>query len=78
MRNYDDSEWVEYGHTMEEYLGGLTKCGFWINRYVECQMEDITELQFMTRAVKPDCMCDRESSLSAEKLNMENCGRTKK
>ncbi len=51
-KDYDDSEWVEYGHTMEEYLGGLTECGFWINGYVECQMEDITELHFMTRAVK--------------------------
>lgn len=46
------SDWVEYGHTMEEYIGGQIECGFVINGYVECQMEDITELQFMTRAVK--------------------------
>lgn len=51
-KDYDDSDWIEYGHTMEEYLGGLTECGFWINGYAECQMEDITELQFMVRAVK--------------------------
>ena len=50
--DYDDSEWIEYGHTMEEYLGGLIECGFLINGYIECQMEDITELQFMTRAIK--------------------------
>ena len=51
-KDYDDSDWIEYGHTMEEYLGGLIACGFVINGYVECQMDDITELQFMTRAVK--------------------------
>ncbi len=50
--DYDDSGWIEYGHTMEEYLGGLLECGFWINGYMECQMEDITELYFLVRAVK--------------------------
>ena len=34
---YDDSDWIEYGHTMEEYLGGLLKSGFVINGYKECQ-----------------------------------------
>lgn len=51
-KDYDDSDWIEYGHTMEEYLGGLVGCGFLINGYVECQMDDITELHFMTRAIK--------------------------
>lgn len=51
-KDYDDSDWIEYGHTMEEYLGGLIECGFFINGYVECQMDDITELYFMTRAIK--------------------------
>ena len=51
-KDYDDSDWIEYGHTMEEYLGGLIDCGFLINGYLECQMDDITELQFMVRAVK--------------------------
>ena len=51
-KDYDDSDWIEYGHTMEEYLGGLIECGFLINGYVECQMDDITELHFMTRAIK--------------------------
>lgn len=45
-------DWVEYGHTMETLLGGQLKAGFTINGYVECQLEDITELYFMTRAVK--------------------------
>ena len=51
-KEHDDSDWIEYGHSMEEYLGGLIACGFVINGYVECQMEDITELHFMTRAIK--------------------------
>ena len=46
------SDWIEYGHTMESYIGGLIDCGFVVNGYVECQLEDITELHFMTRAVK--------------------------
>lgn len=51
-RDHDDSNWIEYGHTMEAYLGGQIECGFLINGYMECQREDITELYFMTRAVK--------------------------
>lgn len=46
------SSWIEYGHTMEAYLSGQLECGFVIDGYVECQMEDITELYFMTKAVK--------------------------
>ena len=46
------SDWVEYGHTMEDYIGGQIECGLVINGYVECQLEDITELHFLTRAVK--------------------------
>ena len=53
-REYDDSEWIEYGHTMEEYLGGMIQCGFVVNGYMECQGEDITELNFLARAVKPE------------------------
>ena len=53
-REYDDSEWIEYGHTMEEYLGGMIRCGFVLNGYMECQGEDITELNFLARAVKPE------------------------
>ena len=51
-QDHDDSDWIEYGHTMEEYLGGLISCGFIINGYMECQREDITELMFMVRAHK--------------------------
>lgn len=50
--DHDGSGWIEYGHTMEDYLGGLTECGFTINGYIECQREDITELYFAVRAIK--------------------------
>lgn len=50
--DYGDSEWIEYGHSMETYLGGLIQCGFVLNGYIECQREDITELMFMVRAKK--------------------------
>lgn len=48
----DQGDWVEYGHTMESYIGGQLKCGFVLTGYVEHQMEDITELYFITKAVK--------------------------
>jgi len=48
----DQGSWIEYGHTMENYIGGLTECGFVIDGYTEDQGEDITELFFMLRAVK--------------------------
>jgi len=51
--DFDDmGDWIEYGHTMEDYIGGQIACGFVMNGYMECQMKDITELQFLTRAVK--------------------------
>ena len=48
----DQGDWVEYGHTMESYLGGQLQCGFVLTGYKESQQEDITELYFATRAVK--------------------------
>ncbi len=45
-------DWVEFGHTMEDYLGGQLASGFAILGYAECQGEDITDLSFMTRAVR--------------------------
>ena len=49
----DQRDWVEYGHTMGDYLGGQLSCGFVIKGYVEEQQEDLTDLPFMTRAAKP-------------------------
>ncbi len=48
----DQGDWIEYGHTMEAYIGGQISCGFVISGYVEEQMDDITELNFMTKADK--------------------------
>lgn len=48
----DMGDWIEYGHTMNDYLGGQLSCGFVITGYVEEQQEDITDLPFMTKAVK--------------------------
>ena len=48
----DQGNWVEFGHTMGNYIGGQISCGFIITGYIEEQMEDITELYFMTKAVK--------------------------
>ena len=45
-------DWIEYGHTMEDYIGGQLSCGFSITGYVEQQTDDITELYFMTKAEK--------------------------
>jgi len=45
-------DWIEFGHTMEDYIGGQIECGFVIDGYVEDQGEDITELFFMTKAVR--------------------------
>jgi SAM-dependent methyltransferase len=48
----DQKGWVEYGHTMGDYIGGLIACGFVITGYVEHQNEDITDLPFITKADK--------------------------
>lgn len=45
-------DWVEYGHTMESYLGGQIAAGFVITGYLENQTDDITELYFITRSEK--------------------------
>ena len=45
-------EWVEFGHTMESYLGGQIAAGFVITGYLENQTEDITETYFITRSEK--------------------------
>lgn len=52
-REYDDQgDWIEYGHTMESYLGGQITAGFIITGYRENQTQDITELYFITKGEK--------------------------
>ena len=48
----DQGDWIEYGHTMESYLGGQIAAGFVITGYLENQTEDITELYFATKGEK--------------------------
>ena len=48
----DQGDWIEYGHTMESYIGGQLRCGFLLTGYLESQMEDITELYFITKGEK--------------------------
>lgn len=48
----DQGDWIEYGHTMESYLGGQIAADFVITGYLEDQTEDITELYFITRSEK--------------------------
>lgn len=49
----DQGDWVEFGHTMESYIGGQLRAGFLLAGYIEEQAEDITELRFVSKAVKP-------------------------
>lgn len=48
----NQGDWIEFGHTMADYIGGQIACGFVITGYIEDQQEDITELYFMTKAIK--------------------------
>nr|MBR4279586.1 class I SAM-dependent methyltransferase [Clostridia bacterium] len=48
----NQGNWVEYGHTMESYIGGQLQCGFVLSGYMESQTDDITELYFMTKGEK--------------------------
>lgn len=54
-RSFDfdnQNNWIEYGHTLGDYIGGQISCGFVISGYIEQQMEDITDLPFITKANK--------------------------
>lgn len=48
----DQGDWVEYGHTMESYIGGQLQCGFVLTGYEEFQQADITDLYFAARGEK--------------------------
>lgn len=48
----DQGDWVEFGHTMQDYIGGQIACGFILSGYIEHQCDDITDLTFMTKADK--------------------------
>ena len=52
LEHDDQGDWVEYGHTMQSYIGGQIEAGFVITGYLEHQREDITELHFITKGDK--------------------------
>ena len=45
---------INRARNKKEYPAGMIKCSFVLNGYMECQGEDITELNFLVRAVKPE------------------------
>ena len=49
-----ESGWVEYGHTLESYIGGQVNCGFAITGFYEDEEYDCNPfcVGFVTRAVK--------------------------
>ncbi|MDR1703862.1 MAG: class I SAM-dependent methyltransferase [Clostridiales bacterium] len=49
----NQGDWIEYGHTLETYIGGQIQCGFAIIGFYENRKnEDEFETEFMTRAIK--------------------------
>ena len=48
-----EAGWVEYGHTLDSYIGGQIRCGFVINGFVEgYDADNPCDSWFTTRAVK--------------------------
>lgn len=52
MDHADQGDWVEFGHTMESYLGGQIAAGLVITGYLENPTDDISETYFATRSEK--------------------------
>jgi len=48
----EQGDWLEFGHTTQDYIGGQIAAGFVITGYVEEQHSDITELFFISKATK--------------------------
>lgn len=50
----NQGDWIEYGHSLDSYIGGQIKCGFSINGFFEDSFEEPYELNstFTTKAVK--------------------------
>ena len=49
-----EAGWIEYGHTLESYIGGQIKCGFAIIGFIEGEYtkDDPCDAWFMTSAIK--------------------------
>jgi len=49
----EQGDWIEYGHTLEELIGGQIKCGFVITGFIEKNNPDeFCDDSFCTKAVK--------------------------
>jgi len=48
----DQGDWIEYGHTLESYIGGQILCGFTITGFYEERENEPCDTYFTTRAVK--------------------------
>lgn len=48
----NQSNWVEYGHTLESYIGGQIQCGFSIIGFYEESWHGLCDTSFVTRAIK--------------------------
>jgi SAM-dependent methyltransferase len=49
----DQGDWIEYGHTLETYIGGQLQCGFVLTGFNENRQDEPCDTYFATRAVKP-------------------------
>ena len=48
----DQGDWIEYGHTLDSYIGGQIRCGFSIIGFYEDRSGEPCDTYFATRAVK--------------------------
>ena len=48
----NQGDWIEYGHTLDNYIGGQIGVGFILTGFYENKCNDV-ESDFVTRAIKP-------------------------
>ena len=48
----NQGDWIEYGHSLEAYLGGLIEAGFIIAGFYESRQEESCESDFTAKAIK--------------------------
>lgn len=48
----NQGDWIEYGHTLESYIGGQIQIGFVITGFVDNPTDDLVESGFTTMATK--------------------------
>ena len=48
----NQGDWIEYGHTLESYIGGQIQCGFSIIGFYENRENEPCDTSFTTKAIK--------------------------